>query len=394
MRLESQIELLEPRSLSAGRRAWPHCAQRFRVPAAEKSPRSQQAGYVFATLAVMAVVLFASIGLALDYGTAFVVRNEAQTFCDAAALSASLELDGTALGVVRARERALAIPNQWFFSSTKFDGVVMEFAQDPAGPWESAPALADGFRFVRVSTSVSAPMAFLPLLTRDNAANVHADAVAGQVEKRSFTNGVFPFSPFAHDTSDPTGNLGFTPGVQYTLLWPNNMNKHAKVCAGDADVEHVLDMKDQAGPNIQGYIDSNSAAAIRQAILNSEQSGGRVYTVGDPIFMANGNKQSMDRAMQDRVNQDTDTYSATYADYMANLPNVSGRRLVIVPINSGPANNFRLVGFGLFFLGTADIYDTKPSESYCAEYVGSALLGAPHQGAGSGAGAYAARLVR
>jgi Flp pilus assembly protein TadG len=352
----------------------------------------KSAGYILITLAVMAVVLVASIGMAMDFGTAFVVRNETQAYCDSAALAASLELDGTAIGVERARQRAMSIPNQWLFSSSAFQGVVVEFAQDPGGPWSAAPGAADGFRFVRVAATASAPMSFLPIVTNDTIAQVQAEAVAGQVEKTQFTNGVFPFSPFAHNANDP--NFGFSPGTLYTLLWPNNMNQHANICPGDEGVQHVLDMKEQSGPNIQGYIDSNSAAAIRNAIVKSEQSGGRVYTVGDPIFMSNGNKQSMDRAMQDRVRQDTDTTSATYADYLANYENTNGRRLVIVPVNEGPATNFRLAGFGLFFLRTAEHYDNRPRDSYCAEYVGSAVLGSNHRGADSHGGAFAVRLVR
>jgi Flp pilus assembly protein TadG len=371
-------------------------SKRTRHPAirVEKKRRytKKSAGYIFITLAVMAVILVASIGMAMDFGTAFVVRNEVQAFCDSAALSASLELDGTETGVERARQRALAVPNQWLFSSSSFEGVVIEFGQDPNGPWVGAPGAADGFRFVRVTASASAPMSFLPIVTNEGVALVKGESVAGQVEKTSFTNGVFPFSPFAHDSNDP--NYGFSPGTLYTLLWPNNMNKHARVCPGDDGVQHVLEMKEEAGPNIQGYIDSNSAADIRAAIVSSEQSGGRVYTVGEPIFMSNGNKQSMDRAMQDRVLQDTDTASASYADYLANVENTSGRRLVIVPVNGGPETNFKLVGFALFFLQTADNYDNKPNESYCAEYVGSAVLGANHHGAEPDGGAFAVRLLR
>jgi hypothetical protein len=110
--------------------------------------------------------------------------------------------------------------------------------------------------------------------------------VAGQILKTTFTNGVFPFSPFAHDPNDASGNFGFQRGESYTLRWPNNMNKHAKPCPADASAQHVLDMKEEAGEAIQGYIDSGSAAWIREAIITSEQHDERVYTVGESLYMS------------------------------------------------------------------------------------------------------------
>lgn len=355
--------------------------------------RQRQRGYILATLGILLAFLLASIGLAVDFGTAYVVRNEAQTYCDSAALAAAMELDGTGLGLNRARSRALAEVNRWLFSSTTFGGVVVEFSPNAGGPWESAPGNPSGYGFVRVSTGANAPMSFLPLVTNENVAQVQARAVAGQILKTTFRNGVFPYSPFAHDASDPTGNFGLTKGVKYTLRWPANMNKHAQPCPGDATTQHVLDMKIAAGDSIQGYIDSGSASWIREAIITSEQHDNRVYTVGEPLFMSTGNKQTEDTAMQNRVSQDSDTTSRTYAEYVSNGRN-NGRRLVIVPVNSGPANNYRISGFGLFFLGQVKDYQVSPSESFCAEYVGAAVLGGTNGGANPGGGAFVVRLVQ
>ncbi len=357
-----------------------------------RTRRQRQAGYILATLGMMSIVLLASTGLAVDFGTAYIIRNEAQSFCDAAALGAALELDGTADGLSKARARALATPSKWGFSNTTFTGVVIDFAASSNGPWFSAPMVPLGIRYARVVAGANAPMIFLPLVTNENIMGIQARAVAGQVEKTTFKNGVFPFSPFAPDDDD--ANFGFHPGTSYTLLWPNNMNKHANVCAGDKNNEKVLKMKDDAGPNVQGYIDSNSASDIREAILTDEVHGNRSYTVGDPLFMANGNKQSTEKAMQDRVKQDTDTTSQSYAAYTASGGDKSGRRLVVVPVNKGPNENYRIAGFALFFLGVPSDYETKPSDSYCAEYVGPAVLGGTNAGGNNGAGAYSVRLVQ
>ncbi len=360
----------------------------------------KQSGFVLATLAVLLIFLVASVGLAVDFGTAFVARNEAQTYCDSAALAAALELDGTNAGIDRARQRALAVANRWLFGNNQFGGVVVEFAQVADGPWEASPGSPAGFGFARVSTGASVPMVFLPLVTQEQVAQLQSAAVAGQLLKTTFNEGVFPYSPFAHDPSDISvnangnveGHLGFTPGVSYTLRWPNNMNKHAKPCPGDEGT-HTVDIKIEAGESIQGYIDNNSAAAIRAAILTNEQDGDRSYTIGDALFMANGNKQTEERAMQERVLQDSDTSSTTYAEYSSGgLGN--GRRLVIVPINGGPTDNFRILGFAQFFLGQAKDYQVSPSDSFCAEYVGSAIVGGTNGGSNPGAAAYAVRLVR
>lgn len=354
--------------------------------------RHGQRGYILATLGVMSIVLLASIGLAVDFGTAYIVRNETQSYCDAAALGAALELDGTADGLSKARARALATPNRWGFSNTAFSGVSVEFASDQGGPWSGAPGSPVGVRFARAVAGANAPMVFLPLVTNERIMAIQARAVAGQVEKTTFRNGVFPFSPFAHDPADE--NFGFTKGTSYTLRWPNNMNKHAKPCDGDKDDANVLKMKEDSGASVQGYIDSNSAADIREAIITDEVHNGRTYTVGDPLFMSNGNKQSEERAMQDRVNQDTDTTSQTYAEYISKGGDKSGRRLVTVPVNGGPADSFRIKGFALFFLGRPSSYQISPSESFCAEYVGPAVLGGSNQGGGTGSGAFSVRLVQ
>ncbi len=354
--------------------------------------RTGQAGYVLATLSVLLVFLIASVGLGVDLGTAFVVRSEAQAFCDSAALTAALKLDGTSLGISRARTAALEETNRWLFGTTAFGSVVVEFAPDADGPWESNPMDPVGYGFVRVSTGANAPMTFLPLVTNENIAVVNTRAVAGQIEKNTFYNGVFPYSPFAHVPS-VADDFGFSKGTKYTLRWPNNMNKHAKPCPGDENVEHVVQMKIDSGDSIQGYIDSGSASWIREAIITSEQHETRVYTVGEPIFMSTGNKQTEEDAMQTRVGQDTNTSALTYEEYRSSGTG-NGRRMVLVPINGGPNTNFRIIGFASFFLGQVNDYKVSPSDSFCAEYVGSAVLGGTTGGANPGSGAYSVRLVR
>ena len=70
----------------------------------------------------------AMIGLAFDFGRVYIVHNEAQVFTDAAAMSAASKLDGTAAGLMRAREVVQKLPVRWNFGSSTFTGVTVEFS--------------------------------------------------------------------------------------------------------------------------------------------------------------------------------------------------------------------------------------------------------------------------
>jgi hypothetical protein len=213
------------------------------------------------------------------------------------------------------------------------------------------------------------------------------------VPKTRFENGVFPYSPFVHDPSNP--DFGFTKGTHYTLRWPNNMEpKKAYACPGDWDNPDVMQMKYDAGDAVQGYIDDSSASYIREAILTDARHVGSAYEIGTPLFMASGNKQTEGDAVAERVRQDQDTTSRSYAEYMAAYGGkTAGRRLVIVPVNSGPADNFKIVGFAQFFLLEPNEYLGNPQAPFCGEYVGPAITNGDNGGASTGGGAYAVRLV-
>jgi uncharacterized membrane protein len=63
--------------------------------------------------AVMAIVLFAVLGVAVDMGRMFIIKHEAQVFTDAAALGAALKLDGTQAGATVGANFVDASPNRW-----------------------------------------------------------------------------------------------------------------------------------------------------------------------------------------------------------------------------------------------------------------------------------------
>lgn len=206
-------------------------------------------GVVLVLFAISAVVIFGFMGLAFDMGRLFIVRNEAQGYCDAAALAAASMLDGTMDGINAARTAAqtgqyYASTGAWkmyHFQNTTFQNVTVEFAtqytaSNPAsGDWVNNPGTAAGYRFVRVTASGQVPMYLSPILTGQSTGTAAASAVAAQVKMSTMDEGLVPFAPYAHCTtgapipgglpacdlsSDPY--LGFQLNQQYTLRWGAN----------------------------------------------------------------------------------------------------------------------------------------------------------------------------
>jgi hypothetical protein len=345
--------------------------------------RPRERGFVLVTVAVCIVAMMAMLGLAVDLGRMYIVRNESQAYVDAASLTAALQLDGTTAGIGRATSTLSGSTNRWNLGSVAFSGTQMDFGMNATGPWMANPTPASGYRYVRVRAASTVSLYFLPIVVSAQSSVVGATAVAAQLPKTDFSEGVFPFSPFAHDIIDP--NFGYTPGQQYTLRWGASPKLNS-VCSGDNE-QKWIDESNLGGGSERGYIEDTSAAVIRMAIVQDYQS---VHvTVGQPVTMTGGNKQTERDALIVRVNQDTNPSATTYADYVSSGTG-SSRRLVAVPINSGHPDNI-VVGIALFFL--LGDYPQGGNQSWCAEYVGPYVQGGDHQGAG-GPGAYVVRLVQ
>jgi len=250
-------------------------------------------------------------------------------------------------------------------------------------------------------------------------ATVKAQAIGGQVTKAQWTagtNGLFPFSPIAHAygntaaavlAADPTGNMGFKVGYQYTLRWPANPNttNYGNVCDGDSvddpsakvphkDPEWVA--KANAASNSQrGYIEFTSADSIRTAIEDDhvDYNYGLNIQLNVSVDPTNGAKSAEAIAIGVRDAQDGDTTSLTYDDYIAN-PLHNGRRLITVIVQNGfedasgalldPTLQAIGVGFAQFLLLPASEYDQAGNKSWCAVYVGNSPLVASDNTGGSG----------
>ena len=346
---------------------------------------SPRRGFTLLATGVCLVAMIGGLGLAADLGRLYIVRNELQAYLDGAALDAALELDGSTAGITRASAVVAASTNRWNMGTLPFAGTVTDFSAAASGPWESSPSPADGYRYVRVQASATLSLYFLPVVVARRTATVNAKAIAGQVLKTNYPEGLLPFSPFPHDEADP--NFGYTVGRRYTLRWGPNPNPGPNVCEGDNE-QVWIDKAEDGNASERGYIEETSSAVIRAAIEQNYQT--RPLAVGDTVDMTGGNKQTQRDSLIARVNQDTDNTSATFAEYEA-ADAGNGRRLVAVPINTWHPE-YRVIGFAAFFLLLPSEYPHGGNKSFCAEFVGTFVQGSRRKGSG-GTGAYVVRLV-
>ena len=152
---------------------------------------SRRRGYVLLSVGAAAIVLMGAVGLAVDLGRMYIVKGEAQTFADSAALAAVLELDGTSAGITRANAAVTNNPNKNTFGTAAFSGTVVEYSQSSTGGWSTNPGNPTGYSYARVSATVAVPIYFMSLAVSKSQTNVVASAVAGQVPKTTFGQGLF-----------------------------------------------------------------------------------------------------------------------------------------------------------------------------------------------------------
>lgn len=351
-------------------------------------------GYILVATTFSLVFLLGILGMAIDIGRMYVAKNEAQAYVDSASLAAAQQLDNTSTGISRANSAASGDTGKWRFDTSPFNSVTVSYGTSASGPFTTNPPNPPtGYDYVQVVASVNVPMYLIRILTGPSS-TVAAGAVAGYNSLTTLPSGVFPFSPFTRNwtgiqnggvaqpdnASDP---YGFQIGNNYTLRWGAPGNR--TTCGTDATSNNLS----QNG-SIRGYCCvSNSAASLRQAIVSGRTDSA---TIGQNINMDNGAKNTEMSAIGMRVAIDTDTTSATYADYQANHTG-NGARVVVVAVNSG-GPNYTNLGFAAFFLLPATTYaGLKGNDSACAEYIGAWTEGQAFPAAG-GSGAQRIRLVR
>lgn len=358
-----------------------HC---FKFPALRRS----RDGFVLITTAVCLPVIVGMLGLTVDVGRLYIVKNELQTFVDSAAIAAASALDGTTQGITNAIAIAQAglnggtTPNRWNFATQTVAPPQVTFAQTIGGTYTASPASGADYLFAQVAAAQTVTLYFLPLFPGVSASrSVSAVSIAGQAVRSNLGDGLSPFSPDAHNATD--ANFGFVRGTQYTLRWAPEGQRKNNTCAGD------LGFTPGGGISDRGYIDvgqGTGTSDLRSTVVNNDFFFASPFVVGDTITTLTGNS-SIPSSVDERIAQDTDLTSNTYATYHGN-----GRRIIIVPVNNGGGPGV-IIGFAAFFYPPRACGNSNVAPC-CAEYIGSGVLGTNHRGGSSSGGLYTVKLFQ
>ena len=367
--------------------------------------RQNRRGFVLVTMAASALVIFGALGLSVDIGRMYVAKSEVQAFTDAAALAATLRLNGTNSGFDAARAAAANSINRWNFNSANVPSPQVDFATAMAGPWEANPASAAGYICTRVRASVQVPLYFVGMVVAQSQSSVSAKSVAAQLPISTMRRGLGPFTAVTTNPTDP--DFGFTRDQQYAIQWPAfNGGRHGcpaipancfvqPPCAGDSNAA-LSAVAQYWGSANNGYWGDNSAHTINQAILDLLQL--QPLSIGQLIALNNGNKAAEAFALDTRTNQDLDTIHNTVSAYL-NDPYHNGRRFLAVPVVEPTAWGTYVRGYASFLLitnGTPSDYYGRAhgNDPFCAIYAGSYVQGSTDPGGAGQTNAYRVALVQ
>lgn len=332
----------------------------------------RQGGFALVMTAICIILLIGMMGLTVDLGRAFVVKNEAQAFTDSAALAAAIQLNGSSKGVANAKTvvASLSSSNKWQFNKRTFTSVLLEFSENKSA-WTENPASATNIKYARVTATVrDLPSYFMPLVGAARLMRVSARSMAGSELPTSFPQGVFPFAPFAKNNTPP--DFGYNYGDELTLLWPSSIGSNGPVkmnnlCKADQN-QAALDAVKEGVTAERGYIMENSTDAIRAAV--EDDRADYAVELGMPVQRTTGVKHTVVKdSLADRVAQDSLPDVWNYQQYLDSHDAGPMRRVVVVPIISD-ANSAIVLGFAKVFLPPSQ--PKNPNDSKCAIYIGPA----------------------
>jgi Flp pilus assembly protein TadG len=327
-----------------------------------------QRGFGLIVIAMCFTVLLGMLGMAVDLGHMFIVKNELQAYVDASALAGCRWLDGTASGVQTANSVAAvgplgaSMPNGYDFGTTKVDSAAVTtlYASAFAGPWvdynTASSAAPNTFRFLKVSVSVSVPMYFLGVVGAGATQTVTSAAVAGEVPVSSPTGGLAPFVLDAPDPAQPP-DYGFVSGQEYPL---------------------------------KRYVDlgqGNQESSLRPAIVYTVFPASPIVPGSTRLEGVPGNSGSILSALAERSGQDTDQTSTTWPAYKQAFKG-NGRRIITVTVGGSP-----VAGFGNFLLAPVNMI-AGSSGAIRAAYIGPASINGVAAPGGKGTQIYKVVLVQ
>jgi len=370
-------------------------------------PARSERGFVLIAVTFAAMTLLGVAGMAVDLGRMYVARSEAQSFCDAAAVAAAVQLDGTSKGISAAKDAVTGLYGQpWNWGDDKLTTPEVDFASGLGGPWSTNPTSLAGYMFARVRTSVPVRLYLLPAVLNAQFGTVSARAVAAQVPVTSLEQGLAPYTVVSTDDTSP--DLGLVPGHEYSLQWPQyNATRNgcgpqnpakcfnSPPCSGDPS-ESLNAVVEYWGANINGYWGSNQNSEIAAEVLDLIQL--RPIAIGDLIPLTSGNKNAQAKVLDERVNQDLELLKNTAPAYFASSVH-NGRRLIGVPVTKPSASGTHVTGFASFLLLSSGAHSNfyssgNGNDPFCAVYVGPYVIGSTSPGASTGTGAFRVSLVQ
>jgi Flp pilus assembly protein TadG len=411
------------------------------------SHQNSQRGMVLMTMAITAIAMIGAMGLAIDVGHIFIVKNETQAYVDAAAIAAALQMDGTTAGITRANDAAANLSAHWNFDSKTLTSPTVEFSSASSGaPWYApgsvTSALAPNMLYARVTKTVAPNIYFIPVVMTSPVytQNVQSRAMAGQVDFADNTVIALGLGPFmgvaacsgnvaACEASGP--DFGLTVGQEYDIQWPqyNSTRKNcgsgigsldncfvSRPCAGDEALNMGTANPEQEvvkywGSKTNGYWGASGTSVINEYILDARQLAPLAIGTDMTPDFSNGDKQGSAKILDQRVNQDIANYDPASATtsaqkltaYLAASHN--GRRIMPLPMvyPGSTSNESQVVGYAAYLLetdqtsagGSSGYYaGTNGNQPYCGIYVGPWVMGSTNGGVGSSSGGSRVRLVQ
>jgi Flp pilus assembly protein TadG len=369
-----------------------------------KKTRREQ-GFVLITMAIAAIGILGAIGLAVDVGRAFIAKSETQVFCDSAALSAALKLDGTSTGISNAKTAVTNSANSWNMNTTSVASPTVDFATSTSGPWVTTPSPATGYIYARVQSSVSLSLFFVPVVlgvltqSAQYTQTINNAAIGGQIAITSFHKGLAPYTVVSTDTV--SANFGLVVGNQYDIQWPAYNSGHFVKSPCSGEPQSSLDaVQANWGASLNGYWGDNANSTIYQEVLDNVQLN-PIY-IGENIasILTSGNKNAQATALDTRVQEDGDYADNVLATYLANTSH-NGRRFIPLPVvDPTSSTTTTVLGYANFFLLSDGNSNSRyyasgnGNDPFCAVYAGPYVQAGATPGGGNGAGAYRVALVQ
>jgi len=369
----------------------------MRVSSLQKD-RSGERGSIIIMTAIFALLLLLMVGLCIDVSRIYLVRAELQNAADAAALTATRELNGGDTGIDKAVNAAInvIVNTQGLRAKTNVTIASVEFAEnlddDPYLNATDAKTDPTNIRFVKVTTQATSTNILFASSALGVSHTESRQAVAGTSVGLS---SICDFFPAAIALDDRVFGGDFDPPVEHTLLTLTfNQGTGNEAIINDKEFI-ILEV-----PDINGN-GTGETALLTAGLKNYCKS------LGDNINMTpSSNQNNGPRNSGDGINTRFGIYANGYGNglqpgpfppdtnvlenishtqYVDGQPAGNTRRVIVAPIilpGTYPAYTTNIQDWGIFFITKqvpvpqGNCSNTPGCGSMSVEYVGKANVSA------------------